>query len=185
MKKELTATTQNSRRDFLKRSATLAAATTVAPLVIQRSAHAAGSDILKVGLIGCGGRGSGAAVNAMNAGNHLAMGPPSTQTQHVRRGASGIVRFDPIRRTHQQRSVYGPQHDARHPGPHGRLHGKEDHLGGGDEIGRSTRPPTALVGHGTPAQTRPRRHLSGAHAGVYQRFCMNLTMSAYAADIDS
>jgi predicted dehydrogenase len=29
--------------------------------------HAGGSDLLKVGLIGCGGRGKGAAVNAMNA----------------------------------------------------------------------------------------------------------------------
>jgi len=36
-------------------------------LSIARSAHAAGSDVLKVGLIGCGGRGSGAAVNALNA----------------------------------------------------------------------------------------------------------------------
>ena len=62
---------QSSRRDFLKRSTTLAAAATVAPLAIQRGAHAAGSGILKVGLIGCGGRGSGAAVNAMNAGDDV------------------------------------------------------------------------------------------------------------------
>ncbi len=34
---------------------------------LTRSAHAAGSDILKVGLVGCGGRGKGAAGNAMNA----------------------------------------------------------------------------------------------------------------------
>lgn len=54
-----------SRRAFLKGTAAGAAA---AALSIQRSAHAAGSDIIKVGLIGCGGRGSGAAVNAMNAG---------------------------------------------------------------------------------------------------------------------
>ena len=33
----------------------------------RRAAHAAGSDILKVGLIGCGGRGTGAAVNALSA----------------------------------------------------------------------------------------------------------------------
>ena len=36
-------------------------------MAIARSAHAAGDDTLKFGLIGCGGRGSGAAVNAMNA----------------------------------------------------------------------------------------------------------------------
>jgi predicted dehydrogenase len=42
-----------------------------AGLPLARSAHAAGSDILKAGLIGCGGRGSGAAVNAMNAGTDV------------------------------------------------------------------------------------------------------------------
>ncbi len=54
-----------SRRAFLKRAMAASAAVS---LPIQRSAHAAGSQIIKVGLIGCGGRGSGAAVNAMNAG---------------------------------------------------------------------------------------------------------------------
>ena len=58
---------QTTRRGFLKTSSAVAAATAVGSLAIGRSAHAAGSDILKVGLIGCGGRGSGAAVNAMNA----------------------------------------------------------------------------------------------------------------------
>ena len=38
---------------------------------LARGAHAAGSDIIKVGLIGCGGRGSGAAANAMNAGKDV------------------------------------------------------------------------------------------------------------------
>lgn len=56
-----------SRRDFLKSTAKLATAVTVSSLAVGRAAHAAGSDILKVGLIGCGGRGSGAAVNAMTA----------------------------------------------------------------------------------------------------------------------
>ena len=34
---------------------------------LARTAHAAGSDVIRIGLIGCGGRGPGAAVNAMNA----------------------------------------------------------------------------------------------------------------------
>jgi predicted dehydrogenase len=34
---------------------------------VDRAAHAAGSDVVKFGLIGCGGRGSGAAMNAMDA----------------------------------------------------------------------------------------------------------------------
>ncbi len=56
-----------SRRDFLKTSTAAFGTAMAANLAIGRSAHAAGSDILKVGLIGCGGRGSGAAANAMNA----------------------------------------------------------------------------------------------------------------------
>lgn len=55
-----------SRRQFLKTTAALTAAA-AGPLPIARAAQPAGSDILRVGLIGCGGRGSGAAVNAMNA----------------------------------------------------------------------------------------------------------------------
>ena len=56
-----------SRREFLGDSLGLLSAAAAATLPISRSAHAAGSDVFKVGLIGCGGRGSGAAVNAMNA----------------------------------------------------------------------------------------------------------------------
>jgi myo-inositol 2-dehydrogenase/D-chiro-inositol 1-dehydrogenase len=55
-----------NRRDFLKTTTALgAAALAVGPLA--RSVHAAGSDIIRVGLIGCGNRGPGAALNAMNA----------------------------------------------------------------------------------------------------------------------
>ncbi|NLX98773.1 MAG: Gfo/Idh/MocA family oxidoreductase [Rhodopirellula sp.] len=53
-----------SRREFLKRSAAALSATSLA---IGQSAHAAGSDVLKIGLIGCGGRGTGAAKNALDA----------------------------------------------------------------------------------------------------------------------
>ena len=35
------------------------------------NAHAAGSDTIKIGLIGCGGRGTEAAINAMNAGKDV------------------------------------------------------------------------------------------------------------------
>jgi predicted dehydrogenase len=57
-----------SRRDFLKTSTTLAAAGALTgALSIGRSAHAAGSDLLRIGLVGCGGRGTGAAENALEA----------------------------------------------------------------------------------------------------------------------
>ncbi|MFO7907610.1 MAG: Gfo/Idh/MocA family oxidoreductase [Pirellulaceae bacterium] len=56
-----------SRRSFLKQSAVTASVVGTASLAIDRSAHAAGSDVIRVGVIGCGGRGAGAAANAMNA----------------------------------------------------------------------------------------------------------------------
>ncbi len=59
-----------SRRQFLQRSAVSGAAAFGA-LSLARGAHAGGSGIIKVGLIGCGGRGSGAAANAMNAGKDV------------------------------------------------------------------------------------------------------------------
>src|SRR5262245_46540158 len=52
-----------TRREFLGSAATAAAASALnVPLV-----HAGGDDVLKVGLIGCGGRGTGAAEQALNA----------------------------------------------------------------------------------------------------------------------
>ena len=60
-------TKRPSRRDFLKGSTALAAgAALTGPLSIGRSAHAAGPEQIKVALIGCGGRGTGAAVNCLN-----------------------------------------------------------------------------------------------------------------------
>jgi myo-inositol 2-dehydrogenase/D-chiro-inositol 1-dehydrogenase len=57
---------QTSRRAFLKTSAAATAAA-VATLDLARSAHAAENDVLRVGMIGCGGRNSGAAVQALTA----------------------------------------------------------------------------------------------------------------------
>ena len=56
----------STRRGFLQGAA--AGAAGLGTLAVARGAHAAGSDAIKIGLIGCGGRGSGAAANAMNAG---------------------------------------------------------------------------------------------------------------------
>ena len=58
---------RDSRRKFLANSALLASTAVGGQLAIGRSAHAAGSDTIKLGLIGCGGRGSGAAVDALSA----------------------------------------------------------------------------------------------------------------------
>ncbi len=64
----------NTRRQFLKTSATLTGAALTGALALERGAHAAGSGVIQIGLIGCGGRGSGAAVNAMNAGPDIRLG---------------------------------------------------------------------------------------------------------------
>ncbi|NMC19800.1 MAG: Gfo/Idh/MocA family oxidoreductase [Thermogutta sp.] len=59
--------TGTSRRDFL-RTTGAAAAIGMSGLSLARGAHAAGEDpILKIALIGCGGRGTGAAANALDA----------------------------------------------------------------------------------------------------------------------
>ncbi len=54
-----------SRRDFLKSSSVAAVGASVASLVNLPGAYAGADDTIKVGLIGCGGRGSGAAVQAL------------------------------------------------------------------------------------------------------------------------
>jgi predicted dehydrogenase len=56
-----------SRREFLKGAAVASAATLLTPSLLQGKAHADGSDVIRVGLIGCGGRGSGAANNCVNS----------------------------------------------------------------------------------------------------------------------
>jgi len=57
-----------SRRDFLRGSAAAVVGGALpATLGAARLAHAAADGVLKVGLIGCGGRGNGAAANAMKA----------------------------------------------------------------------------------------------------------------------
>lgn len=57
-----------SRRQFLKGSAAaVVGGSLAATLGAARRAHAGEDGVLKVGLVGCGGRGNGAAVNAMNA----------------------------------------------------------------------------------------------------------------------
>jgi len=55
----------SSRRQFLQCTGRMAAATTLAGLAVP-SVHAAGDNTLQVALIGCGGRGTGAAANAMS-----------------------------------------------------------------------------------------------------------------------
>ncbi len=50
----------------MKKSVLGAGAVAAAGLSVARSAHAAGSDLVKIALVGCGGRGTGAAINALS-----------------------------------------------------------------------------------------------------------------------
>ena len=66
-----------SRRNFLKTSTATAVGTAIATSLAAPAVHAAGSDLLRVGLIGCGrrgeggGRGRGAAENCVHAGPNV------------------------------------------------------------------------------------------------------------------
>jgi len=61
-------TASTSRRQFLKASTTAALGSVIAAnLSFPEKSFAANSDTLKIGLIGCGGRGNGAAADALAA----------------------------------------------------------------------------------------------------------------------
>lgn len=62
-----------TRRDFLKASTAVTSAAVSTALGIRHNLFARGSDIIRVGLIGCGGRGRGAAVGALQAGKILGL----------------------------------------------------------------------------------------------------------------
>jgi len=55
-----------TRRQFLQTSAAATAAAT-----ISANAYAGGNDLIRIGLIGCGGRGTGAAVQALKADSNV------------------------------------------------------------------------------------------------------------------
>src|SRR5829696_634258 len=67
------ATSTPSRRQLLKAAAAVAAGGVLVDPFIARSANVAGNDVLKVGLIGCGGRGTGAAQQALHADKNVAL----------------------------------------------------------------------------------------------------------------
>jgi predicted dehydrogenase len=60
-----------SRREFLKTTGTAAVAGAAAQAILAPHVHAAEGGYIRVGLVGCGGRGTGAAVQAGNAGQDI------------------------------------------------------------------------------------------------------------------
>ena len=64
----------HSRRGFLKSSGTAVVGSTLAMnFIIPKVSYGQNSDTLKVGLIGCGGRGTGAANQALNADDNVVL----------------------------------------------------------------------------------------------------------------
>src|SRR5690606_21461436 len=60
----------NSRRDFIKTSALITGGALLNPFVLP-GAYAAGDDVIKIAVIGCGGRGTGAVFQAFATGHNI------------------------------------------------------------------------------------------------------------------
>lgn len=60
-----------NRRDFVKRSSLAASGLILAPSMMAAKAHISGDDVIKIGLIGCGGRGTGAAIQALSTSQNV------------------------------------------------------------------------------------------------------------------
>ncbi|HOW63958.1 MAG TPA: gfo/Idh/MocA family oxidoreductase [Candidatus Paceibacterota bacterium] len=80
-----------SRRDFLRTTGQLAAVSALAGIPLPH-VHAAVDNTIRLALIGCGGRGSGAVANAMSAGG-LVLGDDSGTQPSTRGGANGPVKL--------------------------------------------------------------------------------------------
>lgn len=59
------------RRDFLKSTGVLAGASVLGGMSVARGAQAAGDDVIKIALVGCGGRGRGAVQDRLSAGDNV------------------------------------------------------------------------------------------------------------------
>ena len=80
-----------SRREFLENTGRFAAASALAGLVLPH-VHAAEDNTIRLALIGCGGRGSGAVANAMSAGG-LVLGDDGGTKRAALSGAGGPVKL--------------------------------------------------------------------------------------------
>lgn len=80
-----------SRRDFLKTTGQLAAASALAGVALPR-VHAAEDNTIRLALIGCGGRGNGAVANAMSAGG-LVLGDDAGTKRAIGTGAGGPIKL--------------------------------------------------------------------------------------------
>src|ERR1051326_5121840 len=84
-----------SRREFLKTSATATVGSVLAAnlgLSERAAAAAAAGETLRVGLIGCGGRGTGAANQALNADKNVVLTSMADVFEHQLQGSLKILK---------------------------------------------------------------------------------------------
>ena len=88
-------TQHTSRREFLKTSTVLASGVALAGgLSISQSAHAQGSDQIKVALVGCGSRGSGAIRDRAQVGDNFKVVAVADVFEHMAQNAAAKIRED-------------------------------------------------------------------------------------------
>ena len=121
-----------TRRDFIKTASTASMATLVAAVAGSGGRCAAGSDVIRVGVIGCGGRGTGAVANAMSAGG-LVLGDNTGRQMEAGKEAGGPVKLVAMADIRQDRldekyavlrQQLGERHDYRHGQPGAESHGQ-------------------------------------------------------------
>lgn len=83
---------KQSRRDFLKASSVLTAGAALASATTPWMVHAAGSDVIKVAVIGCGGRGTGAAIDCIKAGGNVKIIAVADAFEGRAKGAAAEIR---------------------------------------------------------------------------------------------
>ncbi|MEX0642755.1 MAG: Gfo/Idh/MocA family oxidoreductase [Pirellulales bacterium] len=92
-------TTGPSRRDFLKTSTGLAVgASLVGTLAVPRAVHAGVNQSLRIGLVGCGNRGTGAAQNALHASpENVLVAVGDAFADFAQSSVDKLLRFDDIK----------------------------------------------------------------------------------------
>lgn len=84
-----------SRREFLRTSSAVTAGLVAAPFVLTgRAAELSPGDTIKVGLIGCGGRGTGAAKQALSADKNVHLVAMADVFENQLRNALGTLKHD-------------------------------------------------------------------------------------------
>ncbi len=92
------------RREFLKRSSVLAAGIAAAPFIsVPQRTYAANSETLKVGLVGCGGRGTGAASQALHGDRNVVLHAMGDIFEDRMKGS-----LEQIKKEHPERTMVTP-----------------------------------------------------------------------------